>query len=49
VGQLEANVAAADLQLTDSEIARLDGASAQYHPDRGAKGLAKVAVHRIKH
>jgi aryl-alcohol dehydrogenase-like predicted oxidoreductase len=49
VGQLEANVAAADLRLTDSEIARLDGASARYHPDRGAKGLAKVAVHRIKH
>src|SRR6476646_4346392 len=48
VAQLEANVAAADLVLTDDEIAQLTDASDAFNPVRGATGAAKMVARKIK-
>jgi aryl-alcohol dehydrogenase-like predicted oxidoreductase len=48
VAQLEANVAAADLQLSADELAQLTSASDAFHPVRGAAGGVKMLARRIK-
>jgi aryl-alcohol dehydrogenase-like predicted oxidoreductase len=48
VAQLEANVAAADLQLSADELAQLNSASDAFHPERGATGGVKMLARRIK-
>jgi aryl-alcohol dehydrogenase-like predicted oxidoreductase len=48
VAQLEANVAAADLVLTDDEIAQLTDASDAFQPVRGPTGAAKMVARKIK-
>ena len=47
VEQLEANIAAADLELTVDEIASLTRASDAFHPPTGVGEYAKVARRRI--
>jgi aryl-alcohol dehydrogenase-like predicted oxidoreductase len=49
VEQLEANVAAADLELTDEDDARLTEASDRFDPVRGAAAVPKLLVNRFKH
>jgi aryl-alcohol dehydrogenase-like predicted oxidoreductase len=49
VEQLEANVAAADLELTDEDDARLTEASDGFDPVRGAAAVPKLLVNRFKH
>ena len=46
VAQLEANVAAADLELSADEIAELTAASDVFVPVRGASGAAKMVARR---
>jgi len=46
--QLESNVAAADLQLRDDEIAELTAASDAFHPVRGPAATAKIVKRRIR-
>ena len=46
--QLEANVAAADLELTADELAQLTAASDRYQPTGGASAGAKMVVRRFK-
>ncbi len=48
VAQLESNCAAADLVLSDEEIAELTAASNAFAPITGAKAYAKVAAHRLR-
>jgi aryl-alcohol dehydrogenase-like predicted oxidoreductase len=47
VEQLEANIAAADLELTVDEIANLTRASDAFHPPTGVGEYAKVAKRRV--
>ena len=47
VEQLEANIAAADLELTADELAELTRASDAFHPAGGAGEYAKVARRRL--
>ena len=47
VEQLEANIAAADLELTVDEIASLTRASDAFHPPTGVGEYAKVARRRV--
>jgi aryl-alcohol dehydrogenase-like predicted oxidoreductase len=47
VGQLESNAAAADLELTDDEDARLTAASDQFHPVSGPSALPKLIKERL--
>ena len=49
VEQLEANIAAADLDLTVDEIASLTRASDAFHPPTGVGEYAKVAQRRLIH
>jgi len=49
VEQLEANAAAADLELTVDEIATLTRASDAFHPPSGVGAYAKVAQRRLTH
>jgi aryl-alcohol dehydrogenase-like predicted oxidoreductase len=49
VAQLEANVAAADLELTDEDDARLTEASDSFEPVRGAAAVPKLLASRFKH
>ncbi len=49
VEQLEANVAAADLELTVDELAALTSASDAFHTPSGAGAYAKVAQRRLTH
>jgi len=46
--QLESNVAAADLQLSDDEITELTAASDAFHPVRGLAAAARVIKRRIR-
>ena len=48
VAQLESNVAAADLELRDDEIAELTAASDAFHPVRGPAATAKIVKRRIR-
>jgi aryl-alcohol dehydrogenase-like predicted oxidoreductase len=48
LAQLESNVAAADLQLDDDEIAELTAASDAFHPVRGIAAAPKVIKRRIR-
>jgi aryl-alcohol dehydrogenase-like predicted oxidoreductase len=48
VAQLESNCAAADLVLSDEEIAELTAASDAFKPITGAKAYGKVAAHRLR-
>ncbi len=48
VAQLEANAAAADLDLTADEIGELTSVSDAFEPDGGVGGYAKVARRRIR-
>ena len=47
LAQLESNVAAAELQLNDNEIAELTAASDAFHPVRGPVAAAKLVKRRI--
>lgn len=47
VAQLEANVAAADLELSDDEDARLSAESAAFHPRRGVSATAQLLLRRL--
>jgi aryl-alcohol dehydrogenase-like predicted oxidoreductase len=47
VGQLESNAAAADIELTDDEDARLTAASDQFHPVGGPAALPKILKERL--
>jgi aryl-alcohol dehydrogenase-like predicted oxidoreductase len=47
VGQLESNAAAADLELTDDEDARLTAASDRFHPVSGPAALPKLLKERL--
>ena len=47
VEQLESNVAAADIQLSDDEYAALTAASDQFHPVTGAAALPRIARARF--
>jgi aryl-alcohol dehydrogenase-like predicted oxidoreductase len=49
VAQLETNVAAADLELTDSEDEALTAASDAYHPLTGPASLPSLVTDRIRH
>ena len=49
VEQLEHNVAAADLELTDDDVAELTAASDLYMPLRGVRAGAKMVARRIRH
>jgi aryl-alcohol dehydrogenase-like predicted oxidoreductase len=48
MAQLESNVAAADLELGDDEVAELTAASDAFHPLRGPAAMAKVMKRRIR-
>jgi aryl-alcohol dehydrogenase-like predicted oxidoreductase len=48
VAQLEANVAAADLELTDEDDARLTEASDRFDPVRGPAAVPKLVLNRFK-
>ncbi len=48
VAQLESNCAAADLVLSDEEIAEVTAASDAFTPITGAKAYGKVAAHRLR-
>jgi len=48
LAQLEANVAAADLQLSADELEELTAASDAFVPVRGASGAAKMVARRVK-
>jgi aryl-alcohol dehydrogenase-like predicted oxidoreductase len=48
VAQLEANVAAADLELSDEDDARLTEASDAFSPVRGPAALPKLVSNRLK-
>jgi aryl-alcohol dehydrogenase-like predicted oxidoreductase len=48
LAQLESNVAAADLQLGDDEIAELTAASDAFHPLRGPAAAPKVIKRRVR-
>jgi aryl-alcohol dehydrogenase-like predicted oxidoreductase len=48
VAQLEANVAAADLELSEEDDARLTSASDAYAPVRGAAAVPKLLARRFK-
>ncbi len=45
VAQLEANVAAADLELSPQELSAISEAARDFKPTGGLKGLAKMVVH----
>jgi len=47
VGQLEQNVAAADLDLSDDEDRRLTAASDAFHPTTGVAAMPKLAAARM--
>ena len=49
VEQLEHNAAAADLELTDADVAQLTAASDLYTPLRGVRAGAKMVARRIRH
>jgi aryl-alcohol dehydrogenase-like predicted oxidoreductase len=48
VGQLESNAAAADLELTDDEDARLTEASDNFHPVSGPAALPRLVKARLR-
>ncbi len=48
VAQLEANVAAAELQLSTDELSELTSVSDAFHPVRGATGGVKMLSRRIR-
>ena len=48
VSQLEANVAAADLELSADELAELTSASDAFHPVRGAPAGVKMLGRRLR-
>jgi aryl-alcohol dehydrogenase-like predicted oxidoreductase len=48
VAQLEANAAAADLELSADEMTRLTQVSDDFHPVRGAAAVPRVIRHRLK-
>ena len=48
LAQLESNVAAADLHLSEDEITELTAASDAFHPVRGPAAAVKVAKRRIR-
>ena len=48
LAQLESNVAAADLQLRDDELAELTAASDAFRPVRGPAATAKIVKRRIR-
>jgi aryl-alcohol dehydrogenase-like predicted oxidoreductase len=49
VEQLELNVAAAEIELTDGENEALDGASARFHPETGPAVYPRLAAARLAH
>jgi aryl-alcohol dehydrogenase-like predicted oxidoreductase len=49
VEQLELNVAAAEIELTDGENEALDGASARFHPETGPAVYPRLARARLSH
>jgi len=49
VSQLEQNVAAADLELSDEEDRELGAASDAFHPLRGPAAAPKLAQRRLRH
>jgi len=48
VAQMEANAAAADIELTDDEDSAIDAASAAFDPFTGPSAIAQVARRRIE-
>jgi aryl-alcohol dehydrogenase-like predicted oxidoreductase len=48
VAQLEANAAAADLELSPDEMGRLTRASDDFHPVKGVSGISRVIKRRLK-
>ena len=48
VAQLESNVAAADLELTDSDVAQLTAASDAFRPIQGAGAYARIIKNKFK-
>jgi aryl-alcohol dehydrogenase-like predicted oxidoreductase len=48
VAQLESNVAAADLELSASDVARLTAASDAFRPIQGVAGYTRVLMHKFK-
>jgi len=48
VAQLEANAAAADLELSNDEMTRLTGASDDFRPTRGVAAAPKIVARRFK-
>jgi len=48
VGQLEANAAAADIDLTDEEFSRLTAASDAYRPVKGPSAALRLAAQRFR-
>jgi aryl-alcohol dehydrogenase-like predicted oxidoreductase len=48
VAQLEANAAAADLNLSEDDVARLTRASDDFHPTKGVAAAPKVITRRLK-
>jgi len=49
VAQLEANAAAADLDLSADEMARLTQTSDDFHPTRGIAAVPRVVKRRLQH
>jgi aryl-alcohol dehydrogenase-like predicted oxidoreductase len=49
VEQLELNVAAAEIELSDGENEALDGASARFHPETGPAVYPRLAAARLAH
>jgi aryl-alcohol dehydrogenase-like predicted oxidoreductase len=48
VAQLEANAAAADLELSAAELTRLTGASDDFHPVKGVAAAPRVIGRRLR-
>jgi len=48
VAQLESNVAAADLELSESDVAQLTGASDAFHPIQGIGAYTRILKNKVK-
>lgn len=48
VEQLESNVAAADIELSDAEVSALSSASDRFQPVKGAAAIGQIAANRLR-
>jgi aryl-alcohol dehydrogenase-like predicted oxidoreductase len=48
VEQLESNVAAADIELTDNEVSALNSASDRFQPVKGSAAVGQIASQRLR-